>query len=50
MVRGDTGKLTYRELRERSAAFGGLLSELGVKPGDNAWSVTMILAWASLTR
>src|SRR5262245_61263271 len=34
MVRGESRKLTYQELRERSAAFGGLLSELGVEPGD----------------
>src|SRR5262249_43379030 len=34
LVRDETGKLTYQELRERSAAFGVLLSELGVEPGD----------------
>lgn len=30
----ESGTLTYQELRERSAMFGGLLSELGVEPGD----------------
>jgi hypothetical protein len=35
MVRGETGEVTYQELRERSAAFGGLLSELGVEPGPH---------------
>src|SRR5262245_31606880 len=34
MVRGETGRLTYRELRERSAVLAGLLSGLGVEPGD----------------
>ena len=34
LVRGETGRLTYQELRERSAVFGGLLSELGVEAGD----------------